>query len=140
MAPLYACLSILQVCCRVNTKVLSRIRLNDCYKVSKFHASEMLVSLLRCFKFSSLTTPPHSKPGFICLLWGEAEVRVAFNDRAERYRSCNLVTERDRGGVCHPQSKPRLCLFAMGKAEVRVALYPLGTQNKRLLYFGRAET
>ena len=27
----------------------------------------------------------------------------------------------------------------MGKAEVRVALYPLGTQNKRLLYFGRAE-
>jgi hypothetical protein len=28
------------------------------------------------------------------LLWGEAEVRVAFNDRAERYHSRNLVTER----------------------------------------------
>ncbi len=37
---------------------------NDCYKVSKFHASEMLVSPLRCFKVSSLTTPPHSKPRF----------------------------------------------------------------------------
>ena len=31
---------------------------------------------------------------FVCLLWGKAEVRVAFNDRAERYHSCNLVTER----------------------------------------------
>ena len=30
------------------------------YKVSKFHASEMLVSPLRCFKVSSLTTPPLS--------------------------------------------------------------------------------
>ena len=26
---------------------------------------------------------------------GRAEVRVAFNDRAERYHSRNLVTERD---------------------------------------------
>ena len=37
---------------------------------------------------------PKSKPRFICLLWGIAEVRVAFNDRAERYHSRNLVTER----------------------------------------------
>ena len=37
---------------------------NDCYKVSKFHASKMLVSSLRCFKVSSLTTPP--------LIWGGA--------------------------------------------------------------------
>ena len=29
---------------------------------------------------------------------GRAEVRVALNDRAERYRSCNLVTERDATG------------------------------------------
>ena len=35
---------------------------------------------------------------FVYLLWGKAEVRVALNDRAERYRSCNLVTERDATG------------------------------------------
>ena len=38
---------------------------------------------------------PKTPPDFVCLLWGEAEVRVAFNDRAERYHSRNLVTERD---------------------------------------------
>ncbi len=41
---------------------------------------------------------PQSKPRLVCLLWGEAEVRVAFNDRAERYHSRNLVTERDATG------------------------------------------
>ena len=51
--------------------------------------------------------------------WGRAEVRVAFNDRAERYHSRNLVTERDAtgelallGGECGaPKSKPRFHLF-----------------------------
>ena len=38
-----------------------------------------------------------------------------------------------------PKSKPRFHLFTFGRAEVRVAHYPLGTQNKRLLYFGKAE-
>ena len=42
-------------------------------------------------------SPPRANQDYVCLLWGEAEVRVAFNDRAERYRSCNLVTERDLG-------------------------------------------
>ena len=39
------------------------------------------------------------------------------------------------------QSKPRLVCLLWGdeEAEVRVAHYPLGTQNKQLLYFGKAE-
>ena len=37
---------------------------------------------------------PKSKPRFHLFAFGKAEVRVALNDRAERYRSCNLVTER----------------------------------------------
>ena len=41
---------------------------------------------------------PITTQDFVCLLWGEAEVRVALNDRGERYRSCNLVTERDATG------------------------------------------
>ena len=32
---------------------------------------------------------------------GRAEVRVAFNDRAERYHSRNLVTERVVIGLCN---------------------------------------
>ena len=43
---------------------------------------------------------PRANQDFICLLWGEAEVRVAFNDRAERYHSRNLVTERGVIGQC----------------------------------------
>ena len=42
---------------------------------------------------------PRTNQDFVCLLWGEAEVRVAFNDRAERYHSRNLVTERDVIGL-----------------------------------------
>ena len=37
---------------------------------------------------------PKSKPRFHLFTFGKAEVRVAFNDRAERYHSRNLVTER----------------------------------------------
>ena len=100
-----------------SVRILISLRSNDCYKVSKFHASEMLVSPLRCFKVSSLTTPPLSKLRLsmsvcekkrvpknklrLCLFaFGRAEVRVAFNDRAERYHSRNLVTERDVIGQC----------------------------------------
>ena len=32
---------------------------------------------------------------FVCLLWGKARYELLFNDRAERYHSCNLVTERE---------------------------------------------
>ena len=38
---------------------------------------------------------PKSKPRLCLFAFGKAEVRVAFNDRAERYHSRNLVTERD---------------------------------------------
>ena len=41
---------------------------------------------------------PKSKPRFHLFTFGKAEVRVAFNDRAERYHSRNLVTERDATG------------------------------------------
>ena len=37
---------------------------------------------------------PKSKPRLRLFAFGKAEVRVAFNDRAERYHSRNLVTER----------------------------------------------
>ena len=37
---------------------------------------------------------PKSKPRLCLFAFGRAEVRVAFNDRAERYHSRNLVTER----------------------------------------------
>ena len=37
---------------------------------------------------------PKSKPRQCLFAFGKAEVRVAFNDRAERYHSRNLVTER----------------------------------------------
>ena len=116
---------------------------------------------------------PRVNQDFFCLLWGEgkAEVRVAFNDRAERYHSRNLVTERvtnyqspilSVGSVCRPLNSsnpwvPKITdcfqigvsitnqdivclLWGEGRAEVRVALYPLGTQNKQPVYFGRAET
>ena len=55
---------------------------------------------------------------------------------------CDLIVERERAYslVCGvPKSKPRFHLFTFGRAEVRVAHYPLGTQNKRLLYCGKAE-
>ena len=47
---------------------------------------------------------------FVCLLWGKAEVRVAFNDRAERYHSCNLVTEREPRQMSEGTTK-KLSLF-----------------------------
>ena len=43
-----------------------------------------------CFQIRA----PGANQDFVCLLWGKAEVRVAFNDRADRYHSRNLVTER----------------------------------------------
>ena len=60
---------------------------------------------------------------------------------------CDHVTERDATGelalFCEAcgvsiTNQDFVCLL-WGKAEVRVAHYPLGTQNKRLLYFGKAE-
>ena len=48
---------------------------------------------------TNLNSSPHrvpkSKPRLCLFTFGKAEVRVAFNDRAERYHSRNLVTERD---------------------------------------------
>ena len=86
MAPLYACLSILQVCCRVNTKFLSRIRSNDCCKVSKFQSFTHQRCLFHRFAVSRFH---HSQ--LLPLSQGRCP---------------------QGGGVCHPQSKPRLCLFA----------------------------
>ena len=44
---------------------------------------------------------PHRVPKINgCFILGEAEVQVAFNDRAELYHSRNLVTERDVIGLC----------------------------------------
>ena len=101
------------------------------FAVSRFHASKMLVSSLRCFKVSCIkdacftaslfqgfithnsspnlgrcpqgggSVHPIVNQDSVCLLWGEAEVRVAFNDRAERYHSRNLVTERGVIGQCN---------------------------------------
>ena len=48
--------------------------------------------------YSLVCGVPKSKPRFHLFTFGRAEVRVAFNDRAERYHSRNLVTERDATG------------------------------------------
>ena len=46
-------------------------------------------------KKSPLIWVPKNKPRLCLFAFGRAEVRVAFNDRAERCHSRNLVTERD---------------------------------------------
>ena len=76
-----------------------------CFRVSKFHRTCGAVSEFQSFtaslfqRFITHNSSPIGYPkvnqDFVCLLWGKAEVRVAFNDRAERYHSRNLVTERD---------------------------------------------
>ena len=50
----------------------------------------------------------HNKPRLCLFVMGrvKAEVRVAFNDRAERYHSRNLVTERELQGLCPLLLKP----------------------------------
>ena len=107
-----------------NDYYLSRFRSNDCYKVSKFHASKMLVlrvfkvlkvlKVLRVLKVLKVSASTHRKSGgtscpnlgtqnkrLLIVYFGKAEVRVAFNDRAERYHSRNLVTERGVIGQCN---------------------------------------
>ena len=63
---------------------------------------------------------PKSKPRLCLFAFGRAEVRVAFNDRAERYRSCNLVTERD---------KPRFICLLWGKGKRRYELLSMIEQS-----------
>ncbi|MBP3585871.1 MAG: hypothetical protein J6J29_00045, partial [Paludibacteraceae bacterium] len=57
-----------------------------------------------------ITNPPHrvpkSKPRLCLFAFGKAEVRVAFNDRAERYHSRNLVTERDTSSKQQQRCSP----------------------------------
>ena len=85
------------------------------FAVSRFHHSQLLPianqDLSVCYgeqrRYMSPSIPqllphrvPKSKPRFHLFTFGKAEVRVAFNDRAERYHSRNLVTERDVISLC----------------------------------------
>ena len=68
---------------------------------------------------------PKNKLRLCLFAFGRAEVRVAFNDRAERYHSRNLVTERgarplNSSNASGTQNK-RFKIVYFGKAEVRVA-------------------
>ena len=89
-----------------------RVALNDraeryrsCNLVTERERRGLLIQNSK-FKIQNyLHGAPRTNQDFVCLLWGIAEVRVALNDRAERYRSCNLVTERD---AISPTPLPRV--------------------------------
>ena len=95
-----------------------------CYVVCTYGAcfQRFKVSPLRCFRVSK----------FHCFA-----VSMFHNSSPIGYPKVNpdsVCLLSNRG----PQSKPRFYLFAMGRSG-GTSCPNLGTQNKRLLYFGKAE-
>ena len=68
---------------------------------------------------------PQSKPRFICLLWGKAEVRVAPNDDRV-IGQCDLVTERGRRGLFIPKANQDYVCLLWGERRYEL---PAGSQK-----------
>ena len=64
------------------------------------------------------------------------------NARAERYHSRNLVTEREGGGVCHPQEQTKILSVCYGEKrryELPQSGYPKVNQDLSVCFWGSGD-